>query len=249
MASARIVENTGKVGASRRSSGAARSASSSVVRRRRVRKANWPATAPGSVRCSPWESAQAGTSSRSCTRRYPAARSSRKSAWDGPASSGRSDARWVRLRTSVSRSRNSASCSGSRRASAPDEAGERLVVLAGVATRQRVRGPGEQRPQQQGELVRRERRVEQADGELGEQAEQLGAPRRALEVRPVAQQRGLQAVDEQGRVAEGVEVLAHGLRERGTHAVQAVDRLQQRQVAVGDDHLLRGVREVGAQGF
>ena len=129
------------------------------------------------------------------------------------------------------------------------EAGERLVVLAGVAPRQRVRGPGEQRPEQQGELVRRERRVQQADGELGEQAEELGAPRRALEVRPVAQQRGLQAVDEQGRVAEGVEVLAHGLRERGAHAVQAVDRLQQRQVAVGDDHLLRGVREVGAQGF
>ena len=129
------------------------------------------------------------------------------------------------------------------------KAGERLVVLAGVASPKRVRGPRGQRTQQQGELVRRDRRVEEADGEFREQAEELGAARRALEVRPVAQQRRLQAVHQQRRVAERVEVLAHGLRERRAHAVEPVDRLQQRQVAVGDDHFLRRVGEVGAQGF
>ena len=49
-------------------------------------------------------------------------------------------------------------------------------------------------------------------------------------------------------VAERVEVLAQGLGERGAHAVQALHRREQREIPVGDDDLLRGRREVGAQG-
>ena len=124
---------------------------------------------------------------------------------------------------------------------------ERLVVLLRVVAGQHVRRPREQRPQQQRELVGGEAGLEQPHDELGEQAEQLRPALRALEVRPVAQQRGLEPVDQRLGVAERVEVLAHRVRERGAHAVQAVDRLEQRQVPVGDDDLLRRVGEVGAE--
>ena len=109
------------------------------------------------------------------------------------------------------------------------------------------RRPGEERPQQQRELLARQARLEEADDELAEQAEEVLAVVRTLEVRPVAQERRLEAVDQELGVAERVEVLAHGLGERGAHAVQPGHRLQQRQVAVGDDHLLRRGGEIGAK--
>ena len=124
---------------------------------------------------------------------------------------------------------------------------ERAVVAVGVAAAEHVGGPAEQRAQEERELVGGEPRLQQPDDQFREQAEELLALLRALEVRPVAQKGRLEAVDQQLGVAEGVEVLAHGLRERGAHAVQAVHRVEQRQVPVGDDDLLSGVRQVGAQ--
>ena len=132
----------------------------------------------------------------------------------------------------------------------PERAGEtleRAVVLVRVPAAEHVRGPAEQRPQEERELVGGDPRLEQPDDQLREQAEELLAVLRALEVRPVAQEGRLEAVDQQLGVAERVEVLPHGLRQRGAHAVQARDRVEQRQVPVGDDDLLRGVRQVGAQ--
>ena len=71
-----------------------------------------------------------------------------------------------------------------------------------------------------------ERRVEQAEHELGEQPEQLGAVRASARSSGQLRSRMVwKPVDEQVGVAEGVEVLAQGLGERGAHAVQALDRL------------------------
>ena len=124
---------------------------------------------------------------------------------------------------------------------------ERAVVLVRVPAAQQVGGPAEQRAQEQRELVRGEPRLEQPDDQLREQAEELLAVLGALEVRPVAQEGRLEAVDQQLGVAERVEVLPHGLRQGGAHTVQPGDRVEQRQVPVGDDDFLRGVREVGAE--
>ena len=126
--------------------------------------------------------------------------------------------------------------------------GERLVVLAGVGAPEHFRRPGEERPQQQRELLARQAGLEQADDELAEQAEEVLAVGRALEVRPVAQERRLEAVDQKFGAAERVEVLVHGLGERRAHAVQPGHGVEERQVAVGDDHLLRRVGEIGAKG-
>ena len=76
----------------------------------------------------------------------------------------------------------------------------------------------------------------------------LGPPGSALEVRPVAQEDRLEALDQQVDVAEGVEVLAQGLGQRRTHAVETIHGPQQRQVALRDHDLLGGGRDVGAQG-
>ena len=148
----------------------------------------------------------------------------------------------------MSRSRNSASCSGSSRVSAPASPAERLVVLAGVDAGEHVGGPGEQRPEQQGELLAAQARLEEADDQLAEEPEEVLALLRTLEVGPVAEERGLEAVDQQFGAAERVEVLVHGLGERGAHAVQALDGVEERQIAVGDDHFLRRRGEIGAKG-
>ena len=126
--------------------------------------------------------------------------------------------------------------------------GERLVVLAGVGAPEHFRRPGEERPQQQRELLARQAGLEEADDQLAEQAEEVLAVVRTLEVGPVAQERRLEAVDQQLGAAERVEVLVHGLGERGAHAVQPGHGVQERQVAVGDDHRLRRVGEIGAKG-
>ena len=125
---------------------------------------------------------------------------------------------------------------------------ERTVVGVAVAPAQGLGAPHEQAAQQERELLGRERRVEQLEHQLGEQLEEARAVVGPLEVGPVAQQDGLEAVDQQVGVAEGVEVLAEGLDERRAHAVKPLDRLDERQVAVGDDHLLRRAGDIGAQG-
>ena len=128
------------------------------------------------------------------------------------------------------------------------EPGERRVVLAGVDAREHLGGPGEQRPEQQGELLAAQPGLEETDDQLPEQAEEVLALLRAFEVGPVAQERGLEAVDQQLGAAERVEVLVHGLGERRAHAVQALHGVEERQIAVRDDHFLRRRREIGAKG-
>ena len=84
---------------------------------------------------------------------------------------------------------------------------ERRVEFLGVDAGEDVGQPGQQRPEQQGELLAGQRRLEQADDELAEQAEKVRPLLGALEVRPVAKQRGLEAVHQQLGAAERVEVL------------------------------------------
>ena len=234
---------------SRRSSGAARSASSSVVSRRSVRNANCPATALGSVRCSPWESAQAGTSRWSRTRRYPAASSSRKSARYAWASCGRSEARSVRLRTSVSRSRNSASRSGSSRASAPARPASASSYSpawrpASVSV-DHVSSARSSRENWSGASGESSRPTEssasrpKSSARRGERSkyDQL---RSIVVCRPSTSRAALRKVWKYSPIVSASE-------ERTPW--RPVDRLQQRQVAVGNDHLLRSGGEVGAQGL
>ena len=75
------------------------------------------------------------------------------------ASAGREAARWARLRSSVSRSRKLGLVPGQQALERSGETRERLVVLAGVGAGERLRRPGEKSPQEQRELLRRERRI------------------------------------------------------------------------------------------
>ncbi len=122
------------------------------------------------------------------------------------------------------------------------------VIVGGAVRSGHGRGaPHHKTAQRERELVGGERRVEQAEDQLREEPEQRGTVVGALEVRPVAQEGGLETLDQKVGVAEGVEVLAHGLHERGANAVQPFHRVHERQVALGDDHVLRRGGEVRAQ--
>ncbi len=124
---------------------------------------------------------------------------------------------------------------------------ERVVVGVAVRTVEGGRAPREQLAQRQRELLGGQRRLEQPDDELGEQAEEPCALLGGLEVAPVVEERRLKAVDESVGVAKGVEVLGHGLDQRGAHPVEPLDGVDQRLVAVGDHHVLRRARDVRAQ--
>ena len=122
------------------------------------------------------------------------------------------------------------------------------VVRVAVPSVEDLGAPHQKAAEQERELLVGQGPVEQPDHELRDEVEQPAAIVRALEVGPVAQKDRLEPLDEEVRIAVRVEVLAHRVGERGAHAVQAFHRLEERQVAIGDDHLLRGAGDVGAQG-
>ncbi len=82
------------------------------------------------------------------------------------------------------------------------------------------RAPREQLAKKERGLLPGKRRIEEVQHQLGEELEASRAVLGTLEVGPIAEEDGLEAVDEQVDVAKGVEVLCQGLGERRPHAVE-----------------------------
>ncbi|OFV80472.1 MAG: hypothetical protein A2W26_12230 [Acidobacteria bacterium RBG_16_64_8] len=106
--------------------------------------------------------------------------------------------------------------------------------------------PGEQLAQKKRSLPFRKRGIKEVKHQLGKELEAPSPVWGSLEIRPVAQKDGLEAVDEQIDVAKRVEVLSQGVGQRRAHAVQPLHGFQERPVTVRNRHLLHGTGDVRA---
>ena len=250
MARPRMSDRIGKSGLRRPSPEALPALRARASIGRLPRKANRCRTEAGSVRPAPCAAAHAGTSR--CSRQaVVAGRAARDGRWRGrraPAPAGWT-ARSTRVRSRASRSRNAAgrASRSSRRGARPPRlrpssyASPYCPLSASVLQSSRLRSSSENWASVSGPSSRSSTRPASS---LNCSARALGP----LEVRPVAQQRRLEALDQDVGAAEGVEVLLSVSSERGAHAVQPLDRGDEGQVALRDHDLLGRARDVGAKG-